>query len=44
MSPAAFSAMSDQLQQLGNPSSLHTHGRATRKTLEDAREVIAKKD
>ena len=43
MSPAAFSAMSDQLQQLGNPSSLHTHGRATRKTLEDAREVIAKK-
>jgi cysteine desulfurase len=43
MSPAAFSAMSDQLQQLGNPSSLHTHGRATRKTLEDAREVIAEK-
>jgi cysteine desulfurase len=41
MSPAALSAMSDQLQQLGNPSSLHTHGRATRKTLEDAREVIA---
>ena len=35
--------MSDQLQQLGNPSSLHTHGRATRKTLEDAREAIAKK-
>ena len=35
--------MSEQLQQLGNPSSLHTHGRATRKTLEDAREVIAKK-
>ena len=43
MSAAAFSAMSDQLQQLGNPSSLHTHGRATRKTLEDAREAIAKK-
>jgi cysteine desulfurase len=43
MSPAAFSAMSEQLQQLGNPSSLHTHGRATRKTLEDAREEIAKK-
>jgi cysteine desulfurase len=35
--------MSEQLQQLGNPSSLHTHGRATRKTLEDAREVIAQK-
>ena len=43
MSPAAFSAMSDQLQQLGNPSSLHTHGRATRKTLEDAREIIAQR-
>jgi cysteine desulfurase len=43
MSPAAFLAMSDQLQQLGNPSSLHTHGRATRKTLEDAREVIAQR-
>ena len=43
MSAAAFSAMSDQLQQLGNPSSLHTHGRAARKTLEDAREVIAQK-
>jgi cysteine desulfurase len=43
MSPAAFSAMSEQLQQLGNPSSLHTHGRATRKSLEDAREAIAKK-
>ena len=43
MSPAAFSAMSEQLQQLGNPSSLHTHGRATRKTLEDAREAIAKR-
>ena len=43
MSPAALSAMSEQLRQLGNPSSLHTHGRATRKTLEDAREVIAQK-
>lgn len=41
MSPAAFSAISSQLQELGNPSSLHTHGRATRKSLEDAREAIA---
>ena len=41
MSPAAISAISQQMQQLGNPSSLHTHGRATRKALEDAREVIA---
>jgi len=37
----ALIAMTAQLAQLGNPSSLHTHGRATRKTLEDAREVIA---
>ncbi len=42
MSAAAFAAISAQLQQLGNPSSLHTHGRATRKSLEDARESIAK--
>ena len=35
--------MSEQLQKLGNPSSLHTHGRATRKTLEDSRELIATK-
>ena len=41
MSPAAISALSQQMQQLGNPSSLHSHGRATRKALEDAREVIA---
>ena len=41
MSPAAISAISQQMQQLGNPSSLHSHGRATRKALEDAREVIA---
>ena len=41
MSPAAISAISAQMQQLGNPSSLHSHGRATRKTLEDAREAIA---
>lgn len=41
LSPAAFKAISSQLQELGNPSSLHTHGRATRKALEDARESIA---
>lgn len=41
LSPAAFKAITDQLQELGNPSSLHTHGRATRKSLEDARESIA---
>ncbi|MCE2647929.1 MAG: cysteine desulfurase [Streptomycetaceae bacterium] len=42
MSPAAFKAISTQMQVLGNPSSLHTHGRSTRKSLEDAREVIAR--
>jgi len=38
----ALAAMSEQAAALGNPSSLHTHGRATRKTLEDAREILAK--
>jgi len=38
----ALIAMTAQLARIGNPSSLHTHGRAIRKTLEDAREVIAK--
>ena len=42
LSPAAFKAITLQLLELGNPSSLHTHGRATRKALEDAREVIAR--
>jgi len=28
----ALAAMSEQAAALGNPSSLHTHGRATRKT------------
>jgi cysteine desulfurase len=42
LSPAAFKAITSQLQELGNPSSLHAHGRATRKSLEDAREAIAR--
>jgi cysteine desulfurase len=42
MSPAAFKAISTQMQVLGNPSSLHTHGRSTRKSVEEAREAIAK--
>jgi len=42
MVDVAINAMVTQLSELGNPSSLHSHGRATRKTLEDAREVIAK--
>ena len=42
MVDVAMNAMVTQLAELGNPSSLHSHGRATRKTLEDAREEIAK--
>lgn len=41
MVPAAFQVMAAQLQELGNPSSLHSHGRATRKVIEEARESIA---
>lgn len=41
MVPAALEVMAAQLEQLGNPSSLHSHGRATRKVVEDARESIA---
>ena len=39
---AAIAAMTSSLSKIGNPSSLHTQGRATRKDVEDAREVIAK--
>ena len=42
MVDAAISAMTHSLHKIGNPSSLHTEGRATRKDVEDAREVIAK--
>jgi len=38
----ALSAYTSQASKLGNPSSLHTQGRAARKDLEDARESIAK--
>lgn len=41
MNPIAVSAMSAALTQVGNPSSLHTDGRAARKGVEDARDVIA---
>lgn len=37
----AADAMHDALLKVGNPSSLHTEGRSTRKAVEDAREVIA---
>jgi cysteine desulfurase len=38
----AIDAMEVALRKVGNPSSLHTEGRSTRKDVEDAREVIAK--
>ncbi len=38
----AVSAMTEALTKVGNPSSLHTEGRSTRKDVEDAREMIAK--
>lgn len=42
MCDLAIAAMNSSLRKVGNPSSLHTEGRATRKDVEDAREVIAK--
>ena len=41
MVDAATVAMLQHMGELGNPSSLHSHGRATRKALEDAREILA---
>jgi len=38
----AIDAMEVALRKVGNPSSLHSEGRSTRKDVEDAREVIAK--
>ena len=41
MLDAAIAAMGVALRKIGNPSSLHTQGRATRKDVEDSRDVIA---
>lgn len=41
MSPAAVAAYTEQLAIAGNPSSLHTAGRAARRVVEEARESIA---
>ena len=41
MFDVAIAAMNTSLRKLGNPSSLHTEGRSTRKDVEDAREKIA---
>lgn len=42
MNPAAIEAMSNAMAIIGNPSSLHADGRAVRKYVEDARDVLAK--
>jgi len=42
MFDVAIDAMNTSLRKLGNPSSLHTEGRSTRKDVEDAREKISK--
>jgi cysteine sulfinate desulfinase/cysteine desulfurase-like protein len=39
--PAALSAMTEELAQLGNPSSLHNAGRRARRVVEESREQIA---
>lgn len=41
MHPAAIEAMTAALGAVGNPSSLHTAGRAARRRLEESRETIA---
>jgi cysteine desulfurase len=42
MVDVAIKAMTEQMSQLGNPSSLHTHGRSSRKDIEESREQIAR--
>lgn len=39
--PEALAALTTALSQLGNPSSTHSHGQATREILEQARDKIA---
>ncbi|SDT39663.1 cysteine desulfurase family protein [Microlunatus soli] len=39
--PEAVAAMTAELTRVGNPSSLHTSGRAARRVVEESREVIA---
>jgi cysteine desulfurase len=41
MVPAALEAMTEELAQLGNPSSLHNAGRRARRVVEESRERIA---
>jgi len=42
MYPAAAAAMSAQFSRVGNASSLHASGRATRRVVEESRETIAR--
>src|SRR5216683_7586713 len=39
--PEAISAMTEELAQIGNPSSLHNAGRRARRVVEESREQIA---
>src|SRR5450432_886079 len=41
MLPEAIAAMTEELGQLGNPSSLHNQGRRARRVVEESREQIA---
>ncbi|GAA1823598.1 cysteine desulfurase family protein [Actinomadura chokoriensis] len=41
MLPEAIEAMSAELRELGNPSSLHAVGRRARRVVEESREIIA---
>jgi hypothetical protein len=41
MLPEALAAMTEELGQLGNPSSLHNAGRRARRVVEESREQIA---
>src|SRR5262249_35694844 len=41
MLPAALAAMTEELAELGNPSSLHNAGRRARRVVEESRELIA---
>jgi len=41
MLPEAIAAMTEQLGRVGNPSSLHAHGRRARRVVEESREIIA---
>lgn len=41
MYPEAIAAMATQMSKVGNPSSLHAPGRASRRVVEESRELIA---